>query len=261
MLIAMDNSYQPQGSDPQDRWATENMRGGPGPAGAGQDHYGRPGPGAGRQPSPPSRRGRALRWTAGIVAAVLLAGGGGIAAAKLLANSTPAGPTGQAAVLNSALNSPDSSAASAAASPSSAAHAARPCLRLAEALRRAGHPRAALIVLHACRRRLLRLRVLGGIHGEFTFETLSGPRTLAFERGVIESVTSGDIVVRAVDGTTWTWDLISRTVVRENGKPASTSALSDGELVFVGGPVISGGYDARLIVIRQAAGGSASGSS
>jgi hypothetical protein len=44
-------------------------------------------------------------------------------------------------------------------------------------------------VLRACRhhlRRLRRLGVLAGIHGQFTFETKSGPRTLAFERGVVD---------------------------------------------------------------------------
>ncbi len=42
-------------------------------------------------------------------------------------------------------------------------------------------------------------------------------RTLAFERGVIQSVSGSDIVVRAVDGTTWSWNLVSDTVVREDG--------------------------------------------
>jgi hypothetical protein len=67
---------------------------------------------------------------------------------------------------------------------------------------------------------------------------------------VIKSISGNDVVVQAKDGTTWTWVLESNTVVRQDGKKASTSALSSGERVFAGGPVVSGGYDARLIVVR-----------
>jgi hypothetical protein len=87
------------------------------------------------------------------------------------------------------------------------------------------------------------------MHGEFTFETKTGPRTLAYERGVIESVSGSNVVVQAKDGTTWTWVLQSNTVIREHHEKTSTSALSNGEHVFAGGPVVNGGYDARLIVI------------
>ena len=58
---------------------------------------------------------------------------------------------------------------------------------------------------------------------------------------MIQSVSGSDIVVAPADGTTWTWDLVSNTVVREQRRrrpPAS--ALSVGEQVFVGGPVVSG---------------------
>ena len=109
-------------------------------------------------------------------------------------------------------------------------------------------------MLRLCGHPLVRLRLLGGIHGEFTFETKSGPRTIAYERGVIESVSGSDIVVQAKDGTTWTWVLESNTVIRQGGQRATASVLSDGEKVFAGGPVISGGYDARLIVVRPSSG-------
>ena len=66
------------------------------------------------------------------------------------------------------------------------------------------------------------------------------------------------MVVRSADNTTWTWDLVSTTVVRENGKRVAANALADGEQVFAGGPVVSGTNDARLIVIRPASGSSAS---
>ena len=98
---------------------------------------------------------------------------------------------------------------------------------------------------------LARLRRLGGIDGQFTFETKAGPKTLAFERGTIQSVSGQDVVVRAKDGTTWNWTLVSDSVVRQDGTKATSSALSAGELVFVGGPVVSGSHDARLIVIRN----------
>ena len=58
-------------------------------------------------------------------------------------------------------------------------------------------------------------------------------------------------MVRAKDGTTWNWTLVSDSVVRQDGTKTTSSALSAGELVFVGGPVVSGSHDARLIVIRD----------
>ena len=105
-------------------------------------------------------------------------------------------------------------------------------------------------MLRRCGHALRRLRLLGGMHGEFTFETKTGPRTIAFERGVIESVSGSNVVVQAKDGTTWTWVLESSTVIRQGGQKSATSALSDGEHVFAGGSVISGGYDAKLIVVK-----------
>jgi hypothetical protein len=102
-------------------------------------------------------------------------------------------------------------------------------------------------------RRLARLRRLGGMYGQYTFQTASGPQTLAFERGTIASVSGGDVLVRAADGVTWTWALTGTSVIRENGTKEPSSALSPGETVFAGGPVVGGTKDARLIVIRKAA--------
>jgi hypothetical protein len=101
--------------------------------------------------------------------------------------------------------------------------------------------------------RLARLRRLGGMYGQYTFETKTGSQTLAFERGTITSVSSGDVVIRAANGTSWTWDLTSTSVVRENGNKQAESTLADGQLVFTAGPVTSGAKDARIIVIRKAA--------
>jgi hypothetical protein len=270
----MDNVHEPPSGDSQDHWPTQEMgpSAGPPTPGSGQPGQswgqpsGQPGqPGAGWRgpwqpagpptpPSQPRRHGHALRWGAGLALVALLAGGG-FAAAQLSssASSVPSGPTGQAAQLSAVLSS--------ASSPSSAATAdsltattpttAQRCLSRAQKARAAGHPRAALRVLRLCGHPLRRLRLLGGMHGEFTFETKTGPRTLAYERGVIQTVSGNDVVVQAKDGTTWTWVLQSNTVIRQNHQKTTTSALSDGEHVFAGGPVVSGGYDARLIVIAS----------
>jgi hypothetical protein len=43
---------------------------------------------------------------------------------------------------------------------------------------------------------------------------------------------------------------VGDTVVRKGGSKIATSALTTGESVFAGGPVVNGDKDARLIVIR-----------
>jgi hypothetical protein len=228
----MDNMHQPPGGDPQDSWPTQEL-----------------GPTA-RRNGP--LRGRVLWWGAGLTLAALLAGGGMLAASTQPA----AGPTGQAAVLNSMLSSANSPATGAVAGNAVTASAtpSAACLRRAARLRAAGHPSAAGLALWRCGRRLLRIRALGGLHGQFTFETKTGARTIAYERGVIRSVSGPDVVVQAKDGTTWTWVLGSSTVIRKKGQRVAASALSDGESVFAGGPVVSGTYDARLVVIRVGSG-------
>ena len=95
-----------------------------------------------------------------------------------------------------------------------------------------------------------RLRHLGGVDGTVTFHNKTGFHTLSFERGTIQSVSGSDVVIKAADGTTWTWHVVSDTVVRKNGAKTTTSALSAGETVFAGGPVVSGARDARVIIIR-----------
>jgi hypothetical protein len=184
-------------------------------------------PGSGRG----AGRGRML---AGAAAATVLVGGAAFGAVTML-NGSPAaavtGPTGQAAVLNDALSTAATPTPAATASSGSTA---------GSAATQARHTRDALA----------RLRRLGGIDGQFTFETKTGPQTLAFERGTIASVSGQDVVVKATDGTTWSWTLVTDSVVRENGTKSTTSSLAAGDLVFVGGPVVRGTHDARLIVIR-----------
>ncbi|HEX4287562.1 MAG TPA: hypothetical protein VH021_01505 [Trebonia sp.] len=177
--------------------------------------------------------GRRRRWTAGLLIAAVAAGGGAFAVAE--ATGAPAASTPIALSASSA--SPASSAGQDAAIQVAALNA--------ELRGRGG------------RGGLARLRRLGGMYGQFTAETKKGARTLAFERGTITSAAGGAVTVRAHDGTTWVWKLTGTSVVRDDGKAATASALSAGEPVFVGGPVAGGTRDARLIVIRKAASGAA----
>jgi hypothetical protein len=168
----------------------------------------------------PDRRKRWYRW--GVGAAVLgLLAGGGITLAAVSGGGAPA-PSAQAAALNTTLSD-------------AAGNSAVPPARVRWALGR--------------------LRHLGGVDGTATFHNKTGFHTISFERGTVQSVTGSDVVIKAADGTTWTWQIVSDTVVRKNGGKTTMSALSAGETVFAGGPVVSGARDARLIVIRP--GGSA----
>ncbi len=154
--------------------------------------YGTPAGGYGSPPADPSatrfRKKRWLRWGAGALAGLLAGGGitlamvsgGGTAAAS----SAPGASGASAAELNTAL--------SAAASSSST-----PPARV--------------------RWGLGRLRRLGGVDGTVTFHNKTGFHTVSFERGTIQSVSGSDVVIKAADGTTWTWQIVSDTVVRKNG--------------------------------------------
>ena len=240
-------------------------------------------PGGPGGPGGAPRRRHPLAWTAGLVAAAALGAGGIVAGVALAGHSSPApstsaagtaaGPGTPGAALNTALNSADASSALALTSSSGAAvsggsagsTAAHPCaaaLKTARADRQAGHPAAARAALRAAgarcrflRHRLFRVALRRGIDGQFTFRGKGGTiRSVAFQRGIVQSASGGTIVVHATDGTTWTWDLVSSTVVRQSGQKTTTSALTTGEPVWVGGPVVSGAKDARLIVIRPPSG-------
>jgi hypothetical protein len=272
----MDNSYQPPGGDPQDYEHTQEIRPAgppPGPTGQAWDqptvtsgqawNQAASGSGqAGRGAAPSvarSRRRRGLWWAAGLAVVAVLVGGGAYSVTKLASTAAPAGPAGQAAQLNNLLNaasSPQSGSAantfaetSSTPTPSPSATPGR-CATRAAKLKADGHPVAAARVLLLCHSPLARLRLIGGIHGEFTFRNKTGTTTLAYERGVIQSVSGSNVVVKASDGTTWTWVLQSNSVVREAGKKVSSSVLADGQNVFAGGPVASGTYQARLIVVQ-----------
>jgi hypothetical protein len=184
-------------------------------------------------------------------------------------------PAGQAALLDATLNAagaPDAAVTTSAGGPpasgtggAATAPAARRCAQLARtarAARRSGHPRlsgAARAATARCRfirRRIVRFFLLRGVDGQFSFTAADGTvRTLAYVRGVIESVSNGtSIVVKAADGSSWAWQLVSTTVVRDSSGKISQSTLAVGEPVWVGGPVVSGAKDARLIFVRPPGG-------
>jgi len=257
-------------------WSQPGPAGLPGPAGPGFAAHPAPGP-----PGHPKKNRRtALHWTAGLLAAVLLAGGGTIAGMRLAGHSSPATSSGastgrpgsatsaqQGALLNATLSdaaSPGALTAGATLAGAGAGTAGTAkgnvcarARRVARVARRAGLPRLSRrIGFGAARCRLARRRVfafflLRGVDGQFTIQTKQGVKTLAFERGVIVSVTAGkSLTVKASDATTWTWDLVTATVIRDRQGMLSQSALTSGTPVWVGGPVVGGTKDARLIVVR-----------
>jgi hypothetical protein len=216
-------------------------------------------PGSGGSGGRPRRSRPVIRWAAGAAAVAVLAGG----AAALAAGSASASPAtaSPASALGAVLSSASSptSADQAATSPTSAAAGtaapSHPCAKGAAALRAAGHPRLARRAAAVCRGRLGRLRLLlRGEHGQVTYRAKDGTsKTLAFERGKVTAVSGTAVTVAAADGTTWTWHLVSDSVVRRGGQKVSASSLAAGQQVFAGGPVLNGTDDARLIVIRPAA--------
>jgi len=200
------------------------------------------------------------------------AGGTGAGAA---AQGGGAAQGSQAALLDATLNaagSPDAAVTTSGGGPPAAgtgaaatAPAVRRCAQLtrtARAARLTGHPRlsgAARAATARCRfirRRIVRFFLLRGIDGQFSFRTKAGTvRTIAYVRGVIQSVNNGtSIVVQAADGSSWAWQLVSTTVVRDATGKISESSLAVGEQVWVGGPVTGGVKDARLIFVRPPSG-------
>jgi len=211
----------------------------------------------------PARRwsGRTRRVVTSVaVGAVLLGSGAGIGVALTGGASAstggPSSPSGSPASASGAAAN-----TSASGSATTTAAAATRCAKLEQRLRGNDHPKAANLVQAFCRSPLLRLRLVGGEHGEVTFQTKAGPKTVAIERGTIQAVTSSNMTVVAKDGTTWTWDFTTSTKVRDAGKTVPTTNLSTGELVFVGGQVASGVYDARMVQIRPASPSASSPSS
>jgi hypothetical protein len=292
MIANMSNEYGQPDADPAGSQPTQQFWAGPDAPtampgwGSQTGVAGPPGPGRTGLPALSQRNHhRALHWTAGLLAAALLAGGGTIAGMRLGAHSSPgtssgaatgqAGPAGiasQGALLNETLSDASSPGAltmgaaltGTGASPGGAAAGAAgkapACARarhVSRVARRAGLPRLSRRIgtgaahCRRVRRRVLAFFLLRGVDGQFTIQTKKGIKTLAFERGVVQSVTAGkSITVTASDGTAWTWDLVSTTVVRDRQGKIGQSALTSGTPVWVGGPVVQGTKDARLIVVR-----------
>lgn len=232
-------------------YASSGPGGTPPPAQAPQPHvppYGGLPPQAGepwepRQPGQPPYGGRSRGRVAAVIVACAVLAGGAFAVTEAVSGSSPnlapassaamtSGAAGQAAVLNGVLAD---SASPASPAPTASAPAAR------------------VAAVHRLGRALVRLRLLGGMYGQYTFQTKSGPRTLAFERGTVLAVAGSDVTVRATDGTTWTWVLTSASIVREDGSRTTSNSLASGQLVFAAGPVTGTTRDARLIVIRPGA--------
>lgn len=221
------------------------------------------------------RGSRAIRWMAGLALGALLVGGG----VALGANLT-AGNAKTRANLTLVSNSAIKSAALGGLPGAPLKHdlaGPRGCLAAAKMLAKSGHQAAASTKLRAClrehhARRLLRRLLLRRLllvraeHGQITFKTKKGSRTVAFERGVVQTASSRSVVVKAADGTTLTWHLISKTAVvriqrrakdrvRVRGRNrivhrVSASALAAGQRVFVVGAVVGGTDEARLVILR-----------
>jgi hypothetical protein len=209
---------------------------------------------------------KALRWTAGVVAAVVLAGGGAIAGMNLFGGFSPAGYSMGA----SEGASPDGASSGDGLDTSGSADGGQAAV-LGAILATAGPPAAdtsgtvaGAAAVRVRGRHVARiLRRLRGVHGEFTVRKPGGGfREIAFERGTVVSASSGNVVVHASDGTTWTWTLTSDTVVRKDRAKSSASSLAAGDLVFAAGTVSGKVRDALVVIARdKQPAGSSQGSS
>ena len=192
-------------------------------------------------PTAPRRSGRAKRVVTTIAASAVLLGSG--AAIGIALTGGASASTGAAATAGSS-----ASADSPTAGRPSSIGAGR-CAKIAAKLRLSGHPAAAMRLHALCIEPLLRLALVGGEYGQVTFKDKTRQKTIAFERGTVESVTGSAIAVKAPDGTTWTWDLTASTTIHAAGRHTAQAKLATGDRVFVGGPVVNGVRDARLIRI------------
>lgn len=204
------------------------------------------GPGSqGGQRRPPRWSGRAKRTITASAAAAVLFGTGtaiGIAATGGASASTTAPPVDTAT--NTLAATPSTSTSAGASTGTGTSR----CTRLVEELVLGNHLRLATRLHALCTHPLLRLALVGGEHGTVTFNSKSGPVTAVFERGTVESDTGSVITVTAQDGTTWTWDLVTNTVVRQDGQ---TATVATGDQVLVVGTQVSGVNNARLIRIHS----------
>ncbi len=191
-------------------------------------------------PAPPAARkpvGRARRVAASIAAATVLLGGGA-AIGIVLTGGASAATTSNPGATSPGATSPGA--------------ASGQCQRLAEKALSSGHPLVARRLHLLCANPLVRLVLGGGIHGQVTFQAKTGTRTIAFERGIVQSVAGSVVTVEAPDGTRWTWDIVSNTQIRQSGQQVAQSKLAVGDQVLVAGQVVAGTNDAKLIRISPA---------
>ncbi len=224
--------------------------------------------GRSRPPGRWRRLGRGTRWTLAVAAAIALASAS-LLGVSLASGSAPSAGSSQAATAaltaNAALQIAGASSGGA-GNPASfrvagpagrRAAGARACVQAARRRRAAGLLGAARARFLACLRRYPRLRFLLRLraivrhaeHGQVTFDTKKGPRTLVFERGTIQSGSSGSVVVKAADGTIWTWDLTTSTVLTSGGHRVPASALEPGGTAVLVGLASGGANDARRIFV------------
>jgi hypothetical protein len=199
----------------------------------------------GGQGRPPRWSGRTKRIITASAAAAVLFGTGtaiGVAVTGGAAASTTAPP------VDTATNTPAATPSTSTSAGTSTGTATSRCTKLVEELVLGNHLKLATRLHALCTHPLLRLALVGGEHGTVTFNSKSGPVTAVFERGTVESDTGSVITVTAQDGTTWSWDLVTNTVVRQNGQ---TATVATGDQVLVVGTQTSGVNNARLIRISS----------
>jgi hypothetical protein len=199
------------------------------------------------QPTTPAGRpvgrrrfGACARWLACLAVAVVLAGGsvlgmsmsgsGSPEAARAVLTGNALGTGHPTTTSAGSVGHGVTAAAGSGARPGRVAHRVR--LRL----------RAGLV-------RLLRL-ARRALHGQITVAAKAGPRTIAFERGSVQSLSARSVVVKAADGTVWTWQVGRVTLILKAGQRVGPSALAAGQRVFVIGQVTGGADHARRVVIR-----------
>ncbi len=192
-------------------------------------------------PPPQARRGRMIRWAAGLGAAAVLIGGGA-ALAGGLGGQAPAADLQLAATTHT-------TATMAARHRGDAIGEVRHCLMVARELRRSGHDLRARWVFRGCM--LMILRDFRGEHGTATFPTKAGSVTVAWERGDVTTAPGSGttFAVRAADGTTQAWNLVTKSTVLQAGM--GKSVITAGDRLFVIGPVVGRADDARLVLIAR----------
>jgi mucin-2 len=203
----------------------------------------------------PGDKQRRPRWsgrtrrivTTSAVSAVLLASGTAIGIALTGGASAAVSPGSTPGASTAASTSPGTT------SPGTTSPGTKTsrCATIVNEALNSNHDRLARALHAFCTRPLVRLALVGGEHGTVTFGGKAGARTVAFERGTVKSDSGSTITVTAADGTTWTWDITSSTVIRQAGSKVAASAITTGERVFVGGTVVNGANDAQLIRIAK----------